>query len=306
MNNNEVKFFNFFKFYVIILILLFIDSNFQFLNNGENMLGYNSYLFQNNRISSFFNNELILGSYVEKFSIISICYLTIFKNKTSKKIIFFILFLTLEICLISGERRAFYSFLLFTFFYIFFIFNINNINKIFLTTIIISTLSTFIFLNTNLKNRTILDTSNSIRMTGHTYFSAGHYQHLKNAFELFKEKPFFGHGSNSFRSNCERIDHKFNIHGCSTHPHNIIVQFLAEKGLVGLVFLLAFYLSLLYSVFTNLKKKKLAKNTTLVLFSIIIFFNPFFTSANFYNSWVNNIISIIFIFLLIKKKETNV
>jgi len=306
INNNKVNFFNFFKFYIIILILLFIDANFQFFNEGKNMFGHNSYLIQHNRISSFFYDELILGSYVEKFSIISICYLTIFKSKTSKKLVFFILFITLEICLVSGERQAFFSFLLFTFFYIFFIFNINNINKIFLTTIIISTLSTLIFLNTNLKGRIILETSQSIRATEYTYFSIGHYQHLKNAIELFKEKPFSGHGSNTFRLNCKRIDHKFNIHGCSTHPHNIIAQFLAEKGLIGLTFLLAFFFSLLYAVVINLKKKNLVKEKILVLFSILIFFNPFFPSANFYNSWVNNIISIIFVFLLIKKRETNV
>ena len=162
IKDDEVKLFNFFKFYTVILIFLFIDANFQFLNDGKNLIGYNSYLFQNNRISSFFNSELILGSYVEKFSIICICYLTIFKNKTSQKIIFFILFFTLEICLISGERRAFYSFLIFTFFYIFFIFNINNKIKIFLAVLTISTLSILIFLSSNLKNRTILDTYNSL------------------------------------------------------------------------------------------------------------------------------------------------
>jgi len=306
IKGNEAKLYNFFKFYKVILMFFFIDANFQFLNDGKNLIGYNSYLFQNNRISSFFNSELILGSYVEKFSIIFICYLTIFKNKTSKKLIFFILFFTLEICLISGERRAFYSFLIFTFFYIFFIFNISNKIKIFFTVITISTLSILIFLSSNLKNRTILNTYDSLSKTGYTYFSTGHYQHFKNAIELFKEKPFSGHGSNSFRLNCERIDYKFNIHGCSTHPHNIIAQFLAEKGLVGIIFLIAFFLSLLYAVVINFKKKILAKEKILVLFSILLFFNPFFPSANFYNSWVNNIISIIFIFLLIKKKETNV
>lgn len=306
IKDNEVKLFNFFKFYSVILIFLVIDANFQFFNNGKNIIGYNSYLFQNNRISSFFNSELILGSYVEKFSIIYICYLTIFKNETSKKLIFFILFFTMEICLISGERRAFYSFLIFTIFYIFFIFNINNKIKIFLTIIIISTLSTLIFLNENLKNRAIKDTSNSINETGYTYFSSGHYQHFKNAIELFKEKPFSGHGSNSFRLNCERIDHKFSIHGCSTHPHNIVAQFLAEKGLIGLIFLLIFYLSLLYTVILNLKKNNYNKKNILLLISIIIFFNPFFPSGNFYNSWVNNIVSIIFVFFLIKKKEIHV
>jgi len=303
IKDNEDRLFIFFKFYIIILIFLFIDSNFQFLNDGKNIIAYNSYLIQANRISSFFFNELILGSYVEKFSIITICYLFFFKNKTSKKLVFFVLFSSLEICLISGERRAFYSFLIFTFFYIFFIYNINNKNKIFFTVIIASTLFTLIFLSENLKNRMFLDTFQSSSETRYTFFSTGHYQHLKNAIELFKEKSFSGHGSNSFRLNCARIDHKLNIHGCSTHPHNIIAQFLAEKGLIGLIFLLTFYISLLYAIFQNIKKKNLAKEKILVLISIIIFYNPFFPSSNFYNSWVNNITSIIFIFLFIKKKK---
>jgi O-antigen ligase len=302
IKDNEEKLFNFFKFYIVLLIFLFIDSNFQFLNDGKNIIGYNSYQFQNNRISSFFNKELILGSYVEKLSIICICYLTIFRNKIPKKIIFLILLVTLEISLISGERRAFYSFLIFSFFYIFFIFDITIKNKMLLAAIIISTLTLLIFFSINLKNRAIKDTVESISDTGYNYFSDGHYKHFKNAIELFKEKPFSGHGSNSFRFNCERIDQKFNIHGCSTHPHKIIAQFLAEKGLLGIIFLLIFYLSILYAGILNIIKKKFDKKNILIFISILIFFNPLFPSGNFYNSWVNNIVSLIFISFFIKRK----
>lgn len=302
IKEEEEKFFNFCKFYIVLLIFLFIDSNFQFLNDGKNLIGYNSYQFQSNRISSFFNKELILGSYVEKLSIICICYLTIFKNKIPKTTIFLILFVTLEICLISGERRAFYSFLIFTIFYIFFILDNTIKIKIFLATTITSTLALLIFFNVNLKNRTIKDSIESISSTGYNYFSAGHYKHFKNAIELFKEKPLSGHGSNSFSFNCERIDQKFNIHGCSTHPHNIIAQFLAEKGLLGIFFLLIFYLSILHAGILNIIKKKYNKKKILILISILIFFNPLFTSGNFYNSWVNNIASLIFIFFFIKRK----
>ena len=303
IKGNEEKLFNFFKFYIVLLTFLFIDSNFQFFNDGKNIIGYNSYHFQNNRISSFFNKELILGSYVEKLSIICICYLTIFKNKIPKNIIFLILFFTLEISLISGERRAFYSFLIFTIFYIFFIFDIRIKNKIFLITLVISTLTLPFFFSVNLKNRMINNTIQSINSTGYNYFSDGHYKHFKNAIELFKEKPLSGHGSNSFRLNCERIDQKFNIHGCSTHPHNIIAQFLAEKGLLGIIFLLIFYLSILYAGTSNIMKKKINKKNILIFISILIFFNPLFPSGNFYNSWVNNIISLTFIFFFIKQKD---
>ena len=30
---------------------------------------------------------------------------------------------------------------------------------------------------------------------------------------------------------------KININGCSTHPHNLIAQFLSEKGTLGIIFL---------------------------------------------------------------------
>ena len=54
IKDNEDKLFNFFKFYIVILIFLFIDSNFQLLNDGKNIIGYNSYSIQHSRISSFF------------------------------------------------------------------------------------------------------------------------------------------------------------------------------------------------------------------------------------------------------------
>ena len=45
---------NFFKIYLLILFILFLDSNYQYLNNGVNLIGFNSYEIQSNRISSFF------------------------------------------------------------------------------------------------------------------------------------------------------------------------------------------------------------------------------------------------------------
>ena len=48
------------------------------------------------------------------------------------------------------------------------------------------------------------------------------------------------------------------------------------------------------------------RKIALLFFAILIFFNPLFPSHNFYNSWVNNIISIIFVFfLIIHSKKIN-
>ena len=77
---------------------------------------------------------------------------------------------------------------------------------------------------------------------------------------MYLDKPIFGHGSNKFRVNCKEYEEKYNINGCSTHPHNLIAQFLSEQGFLGSVVLLIFYLILIYHLilnfnFTNNKKK---------------------------------------------------
>lgn len=55
---------------------------------------------------------------------------------------------------------------------------------------------------------------------------------------MFSDNKLFGQGSNTFRILCS--SEKFRIsdknEGCSTHPHNIYVQILAETGLIGVFF----------------------------------------------------------------------
>ena len=124
---------------------------------------------------------------------------------------------------------------------------------------------------------------------------------------MYLDKPIFGHGSNKFRVNCIDYEKKYNINGCSTHPHNILAQFLSEQGTLGTIFLFIFYIMIIYKIIMNLNCKNNIekKNKLLLLFSILLFFNPFFPSANFFNSWVNNIISIIFSYFILTKKLSN-
>ena len=72
---------NFFIIYLFILLFLFFDANYQIINEGVNIFGFNSYHIQTDRISSIFFEELILGSYIQKFTILTICYLYCFHKK---------------------------------------------------------------------------------------------------------------------------------------------------------------------------------------------------------------------------------
>ena len=91
----------------------------------------------------------------------------------------------------------------------------------------------------------------NIRSSNFVYFSPGHKNHLDIAINLFKNKPISGYGSNTFRVACEEIQKKLKNNGCSTHPHNLVAQFLAEKGIVGIIFLVFFYSYIISSLFKS-------------------------------------------------------
>ena len=76
----------------------------------------------------------------------------------------------------------------------------------------------------------------------------------------FKDHPITGAGVKMFRELC--YDYGFKIYGdqqdlfCSTHPHNIFFQLLAETGTIGILIyiILSFIFSAIYliSLFSNL------------------------------------------------------
>ena len=70
-----------------------------------------------------------------------------------------------------------------------------------------------------------------------------HDDHYSSGMKMFKDNFLFGQGLKMFRVKCN--EEKFNVgrFSCSTHPHNIIIQFLAELGIVGILFLIYFFCS---------------------------------------------------------------
>ena len=304
---NNKLFYNFFLIYLAIFLFLLIDSNFQFYNKGINLFGFDSFFIQRNRVSSIFNEELILGSYIQKFTILAVCYFYSIHKTRSDFLILIILIISIQICFISGERAALFSILLFSIVYLFLFSNFPISRKliIFLSSILI--FSIFVSQNEPVKDRIFKATVSSVKSSNTLYFSPGHKKHLDNAIELFKNKPISGHGTNNFRIACKDVEEKLKINGCSTHPHNLIAQFISEKGLIGLLFLIFFYVYIFLSLLKFLTKFNIndSKKLAFLLFGVLIFYNPVFPSHNFYNSWVNNIIFIIFSFFLIKQSKIN-
>jgi O-antigen ligase len=65
-----------------------------------------------------------------------------------------------------------------------------------------------------------------------------------SALKMFQDKPFFGIGTNLFRFQCNKPEYKYKTRSCNAHPHNFYIQIMAELGLVGLSFLILFFLFL--------------------------------------------------------------
>jgi O-antigen ligase len=65
------------------------------------------------------------------------------------------------------------------------------------------------------------------KQVGARRFDSGRLAMWKATIDAIEERPFFGHGESQFRNNDRKISFGYN------HPHNSILQFLYQWGLVG-------------------------------------------------------------------------
>lgn len=196
-----IKFF-FFSFYLSYIILL-IDSLVQ-LKTGFNLIGYPA----SYRISSFFGEELIMGSFVSRtlpFVLGILFYLNI-KNKEFLGLI--LLLISGILVFISGERLSFIYYIMSAFFFSIFFFNLKL--KFYFFILIFFLFSIITFYNSNFFNRLYFHTKEQLKQGRSVIFlSYRHELHYLSAYRMFKDKKIFGHGLRSFRNLCS--DEKYNV-----------------------------------------------------------------------------------------------
>ena len=318
--------------FVFTLILLLLGSIFEiifknfcgyftngnvFVTEGEICKNLKDYLPGNlsrhDRVSSFFGDELILGSYVSRFLplIIGLIYLYYSKINNSKILIYFVILLSLILIIISGERAALIYFIFFGFIF-FLIINEKLVSKIYfiLSLAIILIISYFFIDQVNKRmHQTYAQLEKSINKK--ILFSTDHHAHAVAAYKIFLDNKFLGTGPNTFREVCKNkkyfvndIENKLNkknnnlISGCSTHPHNLYLQLLAETGIIGILIPLLLQFLLIILIIKNIiylyknQKNNDQKNNNLrceilLLSSFFISIFPFIPSGNFFHNWLN-------------------
>ena len=221
----------FLKWLSLTLLVIIIDGYIQYFF-GVNSFGFESY--RHDRISGFFENQLILGSYLLKFLILFLS-LIFFNYKIIKKneLIFYLILILFGFYLIiaTGDRAPFY--LLIVYVILLFIsisfrfknliimllvlFSVINIsfNKTFFDRYIAQTLKQVQFksLYINLRSLDFKNFYNSLRYYGPIY---------NTAHKAFLDKKFFGHGPKTYRYFCSEAKFQTFFKDTNENEKNII------------------------------------------------------------------------------------
>jgi len=277
---------------IISFSVLVFDGYFQFFT-GSNILGFP---YEGYRISSLFGDELIMGSYLSRlFPLLFALFLI--KEKSKYEIYYIgILFILVDILIyISGERASFFFLNLST---IFIIVLIKEYQKFRLITFLIALLLIFglTLSSDKLSYRMIKGPAKSMGLVkdaqSKNIFTPGHDSLIKTAYNMFKDKPVFGHGPKMFRVICANEKYRIGVKPCDIHPHNFYVQLLAETGLIGFLFLFISFCYVLYCGFMQLKsilfkqKRYLTDYQVCLLAGFLIILWPLAPNGNFFNNWL--------------------
>ena len=282
------------KIFLPFVLIISFDSLLQYFI-GYNILGFEK--FDTFRLTSFFKDEPIVGSFLIKLTIPLIgIFLYSFKKE---KIFFFSIILSSIIIFLSGERMPLLQYLFGIFLLIFF--SKNKRKAIFALISILSLVLILFTLNNDLLDRykSTYSTFNSIINDTLTVDdnernpSVNEYiLNFKSGLQLWSQSKVFGSGYRYYNVNCKRIlsDHYYS--GCSTHPHNIYIEILSDYGLLGLLIFILFIFRVLYQFYNNYKSTELIGIG--ILFFVLVF--PLTTSQSIFSSYYG---SIFFLFIFI-------
>jgi O-antigen ligase len=276
---------------VICFSALIVDGYFQFFT-GTNTVGFAKI---STRVSSFFGEELIMGSYLSRlFPLLFALFLLKEKKQLELYYLCILFILSSGLIYISGERSSFFFFVLsFTFIMIF----IKQFIK--LRIILLACFVTLILIiNFNFSETRARMVSTTIINFEKSIFTPQHDKLIRTAYNMFLDKPIFGHGPKMYRVVCKDEKYAVGVGSCMTHPHNFYIQLLSETGIVGFSFLFSAFAYVLHCSYLQFKsiflkqKRYLTDYQVCLLAAILITVWPLTTNGNFFHNWLAIIYSL--------------
>jgi len=233
-----------------------LDIIFQYFM-GVDVFGYESPTAR--KLSGPFHEELIAGSYIQRFSLFLLFLFPVFYKIKNKIILSFVCLFLFSLILISliiaGNRIPFLLFLITIFLIIItekqlkkYIWFILLFGSIVFTTLFYTNKN----ININFKNffretTVIFKVINPINLFKNYSFDRAnlpeHFDEFESFYDTWHMNKYIGGGVRSFRLNCPK---RKNIYigatpessergTCNTHPHNYYLEILTELGLVGFI-----------------------------------------------------------------------
>jgi hypothetical protein len=247
------------------------------------------------RPSGFFAESLRAGAFITFIAVPIISYYYSKFNSLTiiNKFIYFLIYAFLFLIVaLTGERLAFIIFLFASLIIIFF-FDFS-VKKLFISSFLILSLLFSIY---NLNPSFRLRLKEFANISTNLYESS--YGRLwESAYLTYKANKIFGVGLKNYRYFCDnylkpidlRPESQYQL--CSTHPHNFILEILAETGIVGFTIFFIFFYKLIIFLKSRIKVLKkqpffneyagLAYGNILMLFVYIF---PLKTSGSFFTTW---------------------
>ena len=269
-----------------------------------------------------FGDELIAGSFIQRFSIFSFFLIPIFYkkelNKYLKYVISFLFLIFFIGITISGNRMPLILFLFTICLVILFQketrkYLLSFVISFSLIFIVIITLSKDIRDNFGVFRVEITNIIKSIGKDGVSENSPHYLKEFASFYETWKINKYLGGGIKNFRYYChvrENIpkDSKFI---CNMHPHNYYLEILTETGLVGLLISGTLFFLILY---TTLVKKYFLRsplnNNNMIIPFIFLFIAEVFplksTGSFFTTGNATYLFLLIGILLALTRKEISI
>jgi len=279
----------FYYFFLFTFSCLIIDGYFQYFTKF-NIFGYKIYAM---RVSSFFGDELILGSFLSRLFPLCVALFIIRTDKKKWEFYYFPVFTILISILIfmSGERASLFFHFLSCTFLVFFMSRYKLMRLSIYLTIIMS----FIFFVTvdNIYKKRFIESvieSTGLKKDKFYIFTAGHDSLYRTSWNMFLDKPILGHGPKLYRIKCNDTKYAEGVSPCYPHPHNFYMQLLAETGLVGFSFLAGLFFYFIYLIarhclnyFSN-KNPYLSDYQLCLLAGLLITIWPFTSNGSFFTN----------------------
>ena len=277
-------------------IFVSLDIFYQFYN-GEDIFGYKSTKF---KLGGPFGDELIAGSFIQRFSIFSFFVIPLFFSKEYSKFLRYlipILFLIFFVGIIlSGNRMPLLLFILSIFLIVLFQ---KQTRKYFLPFIIIFSLTFYALFTLNEKVRInflafYAQVNGIVEIVANKDFyskkAPPYYKEFFTFYDTWLMHKYIGGGIKNFRYYChtrQNID-KNSKFICNMHPHNYYLEILTETGLIGFIIISSVFLIILYhSVYRKyISRAILTQNNLIVpfIFLFIIEIFPFKSTGSFFTT----------------------